>query len=66
MDIRVVNDPDGTVMRFRYGGKKNNPFEISEDIGIEDNSYGVNLIKKATRETEYSWVFGLNNLVVII
>jgi Na+-driven multidrug efflux pump len=66
VDIRVVNDPDGTVMRFRYGGKKNNPFEISEDIGIEDNSYGVNLIKKATRETEYSWVFGLNNLVVII
>ena len=62
-DLRVFTGDGRTGIRIRCTGERYNPFEQPDDA---DECMGVRMINSLSTEVVYNFVYGMNNLLILI
>lgn len=64
IDVRVLSEDDGGILRFRSAGKYYNPIESAESEQLD--YLGIRMIIGLAKKVEYQSTLGLNTLLVEI
>lgn len=65
IDIRIIIDKDSIIFRMRDDGIAFNPIQYADEIRTgEDQTLGIQMIRKIAKNMEYSNAIGLNNLMI--
>lgn len=64
IDVRVLSEGGGGILRFRSAGKYYNPLELADSEGLD--YLGIRMITGLAEKVEYQSTLGLNTLLVVI
>lgn len=64
IDVRVLSEGGGGIIRFRSAGKYYNPLELAVPDGLD--YLGIRMITGLARRVEYQSTLGLNTLLVAV
>lgn len=64
IDVRVLSEGEGGILRFRSAGKYYNPLELADTDSLD--YLGIRMITGLAERIEYQSTLGLNTLLVVI